>query len=87
MAPWAAQEVASTRSARLLRQASKRSREFLPAVAALNAGLAVLIVMATDNPLDYPVVMIPLGALIGLGLGNTGPSRNITGPVEEFCAR
>jgi hypothetical protein len=28
--------------------------------------------MVTDNPLDYPFVMIPLVALIGLGLGATG---------------
>jgi hypothetical protein len=38
--------------------------------AALYAGLAVIIVMATDNPLDYSFVMIPLGALIGLAFGN-----------------
>jgi O-antigen ligase len=56
-------------SAKLLQQARKRSRGSIAALAALNAGFAVLIVMATDNPLDYPFVMIPLGALIGVGLG------------------
>jgi O-antigen ligase len=65
----------SMRSVRLLRRARKRSRGLIPAVAALNAGLAVLIVMTTDNPLDYPFIMIPLGALIGLGLGARGLPR------------
>jgi O-antigen ligase len=60
------------RTRRLLRQARKTTHGLIPAVAALNAGLAVLIMMVTDNPLDYPVVMIPLGALIGLGLGTIG---------------
>lgn len=58
------------RTARLLRYIRKRAPDTVPALAALNAGAAVLIVMVTDNPLDYPVVMIPLGALIGLGLGS-----------------
>ena len=58
----------SMRSAGLLRHARTSSHDSIPAGAALNAGLAVLITMATDNPLDYPFVMIPLGALIGLGL-------------------
>jgi O-antigen ligase len=57
------------RTAGLLGRANRRSRGSVPPVAALNAGLAVLIVMATDNPLDYPSVTIPLGVLIGLGLG------------------
>jgi len=60
----------SIRSARLLRHATKKPRDWIPAVAALNAGIAVLIIMVTDNPLDYPFVMIPLGALIGLGLSS-----------------
>jgi O-antigen ligase len=60
------------RSARLLWHARNGSLRLMPVVAALNAGLAVLIVMATDNPLDYPVVLIPMGALIGLGLGCVG---------------
>jgi len=58
------------RSTRLLRSSRKRSRSSIPALAALNAGLGVLIVMVTDNPLDYSFVMIPLGALIGLGLAS-----------------
>ncbi len=62
----------SIRSASLLRKARKRSRGLIAPVAALNAGLAILIMMVTDNPLDYPFVMIPLVALIGLGLGATG---------------
>lgn len=78
----------SIRSARLLRQARDRSRALVPAVAALNAGLAVLIMMATDNPLDYPFVMIPLGALIGLGLGTIGsPStRGLSRPLAGLSA-
>jgi len=57
------------RTLRSLRCGRRESRASIPALAALNAGLAVLVVMITDNPLDYPYVMIPLGALIGLGLG------------------
>jgi len=57
------------RSTRALRRAAKRVATSLPALAALYAGLAILIMMVTDNPLDYPFVMIPLGAMIGLGLG------------------
>lgn len=57
------------RSARLLRRVRKRWPRLVAPRAALNVGLAILIVMVTDNPLDYSFVMIPLGALIGLGLG------------------
>lgn len=60
----------SLRSARQLLWVRKRSPASIAPLAALNAGFAVLIVMATDNPLDYPFVMIPLGALVGLGLGS-----------------
>ena len=67
----------AVRSARLLRRASKLSHGSLPALAALNAGLAILIMMTTDNPLDYPFVMIPLGALIGLGLGVRRSRRRV----------
>ena len=73
----------SMRSAKLLWQAKKRSPGLIPAVAALNAGLAVLIVMTTDNPLDYPVVMIPLGALIGLGLGTMGQRARLDAPAPR----
>jgi O-antigen ligase len=59
------------RTTRLLRRARRRARDAIPPLAALYAGVAVLLVMATDNPLDYPFVMIPLGALLGLGLGVT----------------
>lgn len=61
----------ATRITRLLRHVRKRSSDFIPAAAGLNAGLAILILMATDNPLDYAFVMIPLGAMFGLGLGTT----------------
>jgi len=63
----------SIRSARLLRRIRKRSLYSVPALAALNAVVGVLIVMVTDNPLDYAFVMIPLGALVGLGLGSYQP--------------
>ena len=62
------------RVTRLLRRARRSGLPSIAPLAALNAGLAILIVMITDNPLDYPFVMIPLGALIGLGLG-AGASR------------
>jgi O-antigen ligase len=57
------------RTARLLLRARARPGGALPATAALLAGVSVLIMMATDNPLDYSFVMLPLGVLIGLGLG------------------
>lgn len=65
------------RTARMLRYARKRSSGLITAVAALNAGLAILIMMVTDNPLDYPFVMIPLGALVGLGLGAMGTRSSL----------
>ena len=58
------------RTARSLKRIRKRSPNSVPALAALYAAVAVLIMMTTDNPLDYAFVMIPLGALIGLGLGS-----------------
>lgn len=62
------------RIARLLQRArQKRPRSTAP-LAALYAGLGILMIMITDNPLDYPFVMIPFGALVGLGLG-AGVSR------------
>ena len=65
---WGAVRIASG-----LRRAKSNGVPTLAAGAALTAGLAILIVMITDNPLDYPFVMIPLGALIGVGLGSTVP--------------
>lgn len=59
----------AVRSGRLLVRIRKRRRGLVPPLAALNVAIAILIVMATDNPLDYSFVMIPFGALIGLGLG------------------
>ena len=52
-----------------LRSRRSGSRPPLASVAARMALGAVLIVMVTDNPLDYPFVMIPLAALVGCGLG------------------
>jgi O-antigen ligase len=67
------------RTARQLRQVRKNSPRSIPALAALNAAAGILIVMATDNPLDYPFVMISLGALLGLGLGvSSARARNTT---------
>jgi O-antigen ligase len=60
---------------KLLRRATRRPGGSVPALAALYAGLAIMIMMATDNPLDYSFVMIPLGALIGLGLGSARSRR------------
>jgi O-antigen ligase len=60
--------------ARLLKRAMRSGSPSIAPLAARTAGLAILIVMITDNPLDYPFVMIPLGALVGLGLG-AGASR------------
>jgi hypothetical protein len=57
------------RVARLLKRAMRIGPPSIAPLAARTAGLAILIVMITDNPLDYPFVMIPLGALVGLGLG------------------
>lgn len=73
----------SVRSARLLRHAGKISRTLIPPIAALYAGLAVMIMMATDNPLDYPFVMIPLGALIGLSLGTPGLAKRQGQPAPR----
>jgi O-antigen ligase len=71
----------SMRSAKVLWHARKKTRGLVPMVAALNAGLAVLIMMATDNPLDYPVVLLPLGALIGLGLA-AASAHQLQGQIE-----
>jgi O-antigen ligase len=73
------------RCARLLRRAARGARGSMPARAAQYAGLAVLIMMATDNPLDYPFVMIPLGALIGVALGSTrsAPRRRVSPPAPR----
>lgn len=57
------------RTAQGLLHARRKSPRAVAPVAAINAGIAILIVMVTDNPLDYPFVMIPLGALVGIGLG------------------
>jgi hypothetical protein len=74
----------SIRSARLLRRVRKRSICPVPALAALYAALGVLIVMATDNPLDYAFVMIPLGAMIGLGLGSQQRAPRTLTPDDHF---
>ena len=73
------------RCARLLRKTTRRSAGSIPACAAQYAGLAVLIMMATDNPLDYSFVMIPLGALIGVALGSTrsAPRRRVSPPAPR----
>jgi O-antigen ligase len=60
----------AVRITRGLRRAKANGDLTLAARAAGLAGLAMLIVMITDNPLDYPFVMIPLGALIGVALGS-----------------
>jgi O-antigen ligase len=77
----------SMRSVKLLWRARKSLPGLIPAAAALNAGLAVLIVMTTDNPLDYPMVMIPLGALIGLGLGAMGQRGDKLHPPTRWPFR
>jgi O-antigen ligase len=56
------------RAGRSLRIVARESGGSAPALGALYASLAFLIVMVTDNPLDYSFVMVPLGVLIGLGL-------------------
>lgn len=71
------------RSARLLRRARHGNRESVPPLAALNAGLAMLIVLATDNAMDYAFVMIPLGTLFGLGLGIVTRPDPIHAPASE----
>jgi O-antigen ligase len=45
------------------------------ALAALHAGSAVLIVLVTDNALDYAFVMLPLSVMLGLGLGAVARTR------------
>jgi len=65
------------RTARSLKRIRKRSPNSVPALAALYAAVAVLIMMTTDNPLDYAFVMIPLGALIGLGLASGRPAARV----------
>jgi O-antigen ligase len=59
----------SLRVTRSLKRAIQHGPPSVAPLAACYAGLAILILMITDNPLDYPFVMIPLGTLIGLGLG------------------
>lgn len=73
------------RIARLLKRAMRIGPPSIAPLAARIAGLTILIVMITDNPLDYPFVMIPLGALIGLGLGSAA-SRAIDSQSEPFHA-
>jgi O-antigen ligase len=68
------------RCARLLRRAARTAGGSMSARAAQYGGLAVLIMMATDNPLDYSFVMIPLGALIGIALGSTRPAVRRASP-------
>jgi len=69
------------RIARLLKRAKRIGTSSIAPLAARTAGLAILIVMITDNPLDYPFVMIPLGALVGFGLG-AATSRGIDSQSE-----
>jgi O-antigen ligase len=70
------------RSVRLLRYARIRFSGSIPALAALNAELALLVVMAATNPLDAPFFMIPLGALVGLGLGSGLVAGGVRQPVS-----
>ncbi len=79
----------AVRAARLLGRVRKRAPTSVAALAALYAGAGVLIVMATDNPLDYAFVMIPLGAMIGLGLGSyqaTAPNETVAETATETAA-
>ncbi len=76
----------AVRTARLLLRVRARPDAALPARAALLAGLAVLILMVTDNPMDYSFVLLPLGVLIGLALGARSPSA-ARGPITEPEAR
>jgi O-antigen ligase len=76
----------AVRTARLLLRVRARPDAALPARAALLAGLAVLILMVTDNPMDYSFVLLPLGVLIGLALGARSPSA-AQGPITDPEAR
>jgi O-antigen ligase len=74
------------RTARLLLRARARPRGELPAKAALLAGLSVLIMMVTDNPLDYSFVMLPLAVLIGLALGARSPGEGMRSDRESVVS-